>query len=123
MPEWVGTWTYETFSNSRVLAGVRGSFEVQPATASNHGPVGVHNVFHFAYADGTPYYPIGTTCYTWTHRPEAWEEMTLKTLAASPFNKLRMCVFPQEHCIAYMPPTRFSVRGGSSRLGFQTIQP
>lgn len=52
----------------------RGVFTVTPAKPGNHGPVRVKNTFHFAYADGTPYRPIGTTCYSWTHRPEAMED-------------------------------------------------
>ena len=41
---------------------------------ANHGPVRVRDTFHFAYADGTPYFPIGTTCYAWTHQGDALEE-------------------------------------------------
>ena len=33
------------------------------------GPVQVSGRHHFAYADGTPYFPFGTTCYAWTHQP------------------------------------------------------
>jgi hypothetical protein len=59
--------------------------------------VRVHNTFHFAYTDGTPFKQIGTTCYAWTHQEEALQEQTLATLAAGPFNKLRMCVFPKRY--------------------------
>ena len=44
---------------------------------------------------GTPYFPVGTTCYAWTHQPAPVEEQTLATLKAAPFNKLRMCVLPK----------------------------
>ena len=115
MPEWTGPWRYQTESNIPALEGRSGTFTVRPASPGNHGPVGVRHTFHFGYADGTPCRPIGTTSYTWAHRPESWEEQTLKTLAASPFNKLRMCVFPQDHCADYLPPTRFPFAGRPPR--------
>jgi hypothetical protein len=46
-----------------------GSFEVVPAAGNNRGPVGVREKYHFSYADGTPFYEIGTTCYAWAHQP------------------------------------------------------
>jgi len=59
--------------------------------------VRVRDRFHFAYADGTPYLPFGTTCYAWTHQPRATQERTLETLAQTGFNKLRMAVFPKDY--------------------------
>lgn len=94
MPEATGEWRYTTACNRPELDGKSGAFTVIAAGKGNHGPVRVHNTFHFAYADGTPYRQIGTTCYAWTHRPDEMEEQTLKSLAASPFSKVRMCVFP-----------------------------
>jgi hypothetical protein len=94
-PPTPGEWKYRTSSNAPALHDRTGAVTVASAKEGNHGPVVVKNGFHFAYADGTPYRPIGTTCYAWTSQPEALEEKTLKTLAASPFNKLRMCVFPK----------------------------
>ena len=52
---------------------------------------------HFAYQDGTPYHPVGTTCYVWNHQGDALEEQTLATLKSAPFNKMRMCVFPKHY--------------------------
>ncbi|HOK94969.1 MAG TPA: DUF5605 domain-containing protein [Anaerohalosphaeraceae bacterium] len=97
MPDRQGIWTYTTKSSCTVLDGKTGTIEAAPPAANNHGPVRVANTFHFAYADGTPYRPFGTTCYAWTHQTEALEEQTLQTLAAAPFNKLRMCVFPKRY--------------------------
>ena len=37
---------------------------------------------HVAYAHGTPYWQLGTTCHEWTDQPEPWQEPTLRTLAA-----------------------------------------
>jgi hypothetical protein len=111
MPDALGDWHYRTSSNIPSLEGLRGTFTAGPPSAGNHGPVRVHNMYHFAYADGTPFRPIGTTCYTWIHRTEELQEQTLKTLAQAPFNKLRMCVFPQDHASDFMPPTLFPFVG------------
>lgn len=95
MPEATGTWRYETKSSRWELTGKLGSFTVTPATKGNHGPVRVHNTFHFAYSDGTPFKQIGTTIYNWLDTPEDVQEQTLKTLAGAPFNKARMLLTPQ----------------------------
>jgi len=97
MPDTEGTWSYATHSNCGVLDGITGEFMCTRPSAGNHGPVRVHNTYHFAYADGTPYVPIGTTCYAWIHQGDDLEESTLATLRTSPFNKLRMCVFPKHY--------------------------
>ena len=95
MPDTPGVWHYETRANRWPLTKHLGTFTVTPATGNHHGPVRVRDTYHFAYADGTPYYPFGTTCYNWLQAPDDWQELTLKTLASSPFNKVRFLVFPQ----------------------------
>jgi hypothetical protein len=95
MPDKVGAWTCTTSSNVRDLDGVSGEFVCTEPALGNHGPVKVRNGYHFAYADGTAYCPVGTTCYAWIHQGDELETQTLATLKASPFNKLRMCVFPK----------------------------
>ncbi|MCB0130770.1 MAG: DUF5060 domain-containing protein [Caldilineaceae bacterium] len=97
MPDTPGEWTYVTKSNVDALNGQTGSFICTPAGENNHGPVYVHNQFHFAYTDGTPFYSFGTTCYAWAHQGDALEEQTLETLKDAPFNKMRMCVFPKDY--------------------------
>ena len=94
-PGATGDWRYETKSNRWDLTGKLGKFTATAPGKGNHGPVRVHNTFHFAYADGTPYKQIGTTIYNWTDTPEEVHEETLRTLAAAPFNKARMLVTPQ----------------------------
>ncbi len=96
-PETTGEWRYTTTSNRPALHGQSGTVAVTAARAGNHGPVRVAHTYHFAYADGTPYRQLGTTSYSWLHQTPARQEQTLRTLAASPFNKIRMCVFPQNH--------------------------
>ena len=97
MPEAEGEWRFETRSATPALNGQTGSFTVTPPSEGNHGPVRVRNKFHFAYADGTPFLSFGTTCYAWTHQPEAEQEKTLKTLSGTRFNKIRMGVFPKDY--------------------------
>ncbi len=94
MPDRPGNWRFRTTSNARELDGKTGTFAALPASPHNHGPVAVANTFHFAYADGAPYFPFGTTSYAWTHQSDVQCALTLKTLAAAPFNKLRFAVFP-----------------------------
>ena len=107
MPKEEGTWRFETWSNARSLRGVQGEVQVGPAAPTQHGPVGVSDQFHFAHADGARCVPVGTTAYAWTSQPEELQERTLVTLASSPFNKLRMCVFPKHYLFNSNEPTRF----------------
>ena len=102
-----GQWRYETQSSRPELSGKTGSCTAGPPTANNHGPVQVFKTFYLRYADGTPYHQFGTTCYAWTHQTEAMQEQTLKTLAASPFNKIRFCVFPKSYTYNQNDPERF----------------
>lgn len=95
MPDAQGRWRYETRANRWELTGKTGEFTVTPPGPRNHGPVRVHNTFHFAYADGTPFKQIGTTIYNWVDTPEELQAETLRTLAASPFNKARMLITQQ----------------------------
>jgi hypothetical protein len=97
MPDAEGAWQYVTHSNRDELDSKAGSLSCEGPADGSHGPVRVRNDFHFAYADGTPYFPFGTTCYAWTHQPEAMQQQTLETLAATRFNKLRMGVFPKHY--------------------------
>lgn len=97
MPSSEGSWKYVTASNSAQLNGRTGSFLVVAASRRNHGPVHVANTFHFAYADGLPFKEVGTTAYVWHLQTDALQEQTLKTLGASPFNKVRFCVFPKHY--------------------------
>jgi len=130
MPDAAGVWRYVTSSNSPALDGISGKFTCTDPSPGNHGPVHVAHTYHFAYADGTPYIQIGTTCYAWVHQGDTLEKQTLATLAKSPFNKLRMCVFPKDYLYNKNEPvyypfersetgefdfTRFNPRRGSGR--------
>lgn len=94
MPTAPGEWRYRTESNVPALAGRTGSLRCVVAM-TNHGPVGVRGTHAFRYADGTPYWPVGTTAYAWIHMPADVQQQTLASLEAARFNKLRMCVFQE----------------------------
>lgn len=111
MPEKQGEWHYVTASSSAELQGKTGAFTVTKPSPGNHGPVRVANTYHFAYADATPFKELGTTCYAWTHQTRELEEQTLQTLAAAPFNKLRMCVFPKRFTWVENEPLRYPFEG------------
>jgi hypothetical protein len=95
MPESTGMWSYATVSNIKILDNRKGQFECVLPSENNHGKVRVNNTYHFQYDDGTAYYPFGTTCYAWIHQEDSLQLQTLATLAQSPFNKIRMFVFPK----------------------------
>ena len=111
MPPKTGRWQYTTHSNATALDAKSGNFDVVAPSTRNHGPVRVRNTYHFAYADGTPCKPLGTTCYAWTSQSAELEEQTLKTLAASPFNKIRMCVFPKWYTWNKNEPPQYAFEG------------
>jgi hypothetical protein len=107
MPDVEGQWSYTTRSNCPALDGETGRFACTPAAPGNHGPMRVADGCRFAFADGTRYTCVGTTCYAWVHQPQDLQELTLRTLASSPFNKLRMCVFPKNFIYNQNEPERF----------------
>jgi len=107
MPDEPGLWTFETDSNIRELSGRAGTLECVAARSGNHGPVSVRDTFHFGYADGTPYFPFGTTSYAWVHQTEDMQKQTIQSLRTGPFNKIRMCIFPKWYQYNHGIPPRF----------------
>ena len=97
MPDREGNWQFVTHCDREELDGQEGEFECVAPAPGNHGPVNIRNTYHFCYADGTPHVSVGTTCYAWAHQGDELEERTLETLAAAPFSKMRMCVFPKDY--------------------------
>jgi Domain of unknown function (DUF5060)/Protein of unknown function (DUF4038)/PKD domain/Concanavalin A-like lectin/glucanases superfamily/Domain of unknown function (DUF5605) len=111
MPNAVGKWTYVIKSNCADLDGARGEFTCVAPGQGNHGPVRVHDTFRLAYADGTPHFSVGTTCYAWAHQGDKMEEQTLSTLKTAPFNKMRMCVFPKAYTYNSNEPEYYAYEG------------
>jgi len=124
MPEQQGEWAYTTSSNDAQLNGKTGKFLVGPPLANNHGPVRVKNAYHFAYADGTPFFPLGTTLYNWLNRDPDLERRTLNTLARNSFNKVRFLVFPKWMIFNHVEPPRFPyVRTADGRFDLDRFDP
>jgi len=123
-PPHQGEWKYTTTSAAPDLNAKTGSLIAVAPAASNHGPVRVYKTFHFAYADGTPYFQVGTTCYAWTNQPDDLQEQTLRTLSTSPFNKLRMCIFPKSFAYnANDPPNYPFIRNADGKFDFDRFDP
>jgi hypothetical protein len=119
MPDRVGRWEYVTSSSAPELDGHRGSFECLPPGPGNRGPVGVHGAHHFAYADGTRYDCIGTTCYHWTYESKEIQELTLDSLRSAPFDKVRMCLLPTDG----MRPERLPFAGTFGAVDVDRFDP
>jgi len=94
-PDAVGRWSFETTGSTKELVGSTGTFECMPAGTGNRGPVCTAHQYHFQYADGTPYFPFGTTCYSYGFIGDPLERPTLESLKAAGFNKVRMCLLPK----------------------------
>ncbi len=124
MPHKQGVWSYVTSGSSHELDGFNGKFVCAAPSGANHGMVKTAKQYHFAYEDGSPYYPFGTTCYAWIHQGEKLEEETLRTLAAAPFNKVRMCVFPKNYVGNNNEPEYFPFeKNEENRFDFTRFSP
>lgn len=104
LPAEVGTWKFVTRSNARSLDGLSGTIEVGSSDA--RGPVRADG-FHFSYSDGTPFIPLGTTAYAWTHQDDALQQQTLESLGKTSFSKLRMSLLPKHFLYNANEPDRF----------------
>jgi hypothetical protein len=123
MPDEPGNWTYLTKSNIKELDSKRGSFTCVLAAPGNHGPVKVRNTYDFGYADGTPFYPVGTTCYAWVHQPAELVKQTLATLANTSFNKIRMTVMPKNYDVYINNEPPYYPFEGSLEKGWDFSKP
>jgi hypothetical protein len=110
MPSIEGEYRYE-ISGSFAEKPQSGSFTVTPPKEGVHGRVRVADKYHFAYEDGTPFYPIGTTCYAWTHQTPEMQEQTIEELKKGYFNKIRFCVFPKHYVYNFREPQAYPYEG------------
>lgn len=104
MPFIEGLWRFSVKSNLKELNNYSGEFVCEEPYEGNHGPVKVCNTYHFCYSDGKPFLPFGTTLYAWIYQDEKVIRQTLESLKKSPFNKVRMCVFPKYFVYNTDPP-------------------
>jgi hypothetical protein len=94
MPSKEGIWNYKTQSNISALNGKKGKFNCTAPSVNNKGLVQVAEKYHFSYANGTAYYPVGTTLYCW--KLENYDE-TLRSLKGTGYNKVRYMPFPHKN--------------------------
>ena len=119
-PPHQGMWTFSTTSTSLpALHAHSGHIQVTGALSRGCPRASPGNV-GFAYPNGGKYSPIGTTCYAWLHQnalgasgkdPDEFEATTLRSLKASPFNKLRMTGFPKYYPFTHQEPRYYPFQG------------
>lgn len=122
MPDALGVWEFQIFSNNKKLNGKKGKFECLSPGDGNHGIVRAKGL-HFEYSDGTPYYPFGTTSYAWTHQGDSLGDITVQTLSTSPFNKIRMGLFPKRYRHNFNEPEYFAFQGEKGAFDFTRFNP
>ena len=109
MPSYEGKYTFVIRTSfSDACSGV---FYVEPAQENCHGPVRTCSTYHFAYEDGTPFYPLGTTAYVWHLQTDEMIKKTLASLEQSSFNKIRFCIFPKHYAYNLKEPREYPYEG------------
>ena len=103
LPERTGVCRWKTVG----ALSMSGQEECMPAEHGRHGRVKAVGT-HFEYADGTYYYPFGTTVYALAHQSDELVRKTLSSLKNSPFNKVRFCVFPKHYDFNHNEPPFFA---------------
>lgn len=94
MPDTPGVWTWKTTSSAPELNNRTGRLTCTPPKPGNHGPVTTAHQFHFEHADGTPYFPFGTTTYAFFFTNDDNAANSLAGMTGK-FNKTRACVLPK----------------------------
>ncbi|MDD2647249.1 MAG: DUF4038 domain-containing protein [Eubacteriales bacterium] len=112
MPSYPEEYKYEITGKS-LSAPVSGSFAAKPKVEGFHG-VARANGFHFAYSDGVPLRPLGTTAYAFALQPRERVEETFRSLESAPFNKIRFCVFPKHYIHNLKAPFAYPFVGSAA---------
>ncbi len=102
LPDEPGEYRYRTEG----IVSTSGKVDVEPALPGRHGMLHAEGSA-FAYADGTPFYPFGTTVYALAHQEKELIDTTIDSLAHAPFNKVRMCVFPKHYHYNHNEPDHY----------------
>lgn len=103
-----GLWTYEGKNGG---GSEKGAFLCVKGQKESRGVVRTSGTA-FADAAGRRFLPFGTTCYAWIYQPGEIRKQTLRSLAESPFNKVRMCLFPKDMIYNEEEPPFFPYRRG-----------
>ncbi|MBR3739329.1 MAG: DUF5605 domain-containing protein [Clostridia bacterium] len=102
LPERAGEYAWKV-SGAVSAAGKETCAPAQEA----HGPVRAVGT-RFAYADGTPFLPFGTTVYALASQDDDLVDRTIAALKKAPFNKIRMCVFPKHYDYNHNEPPSYA---------------
>lgn len=101
LPQKAGTWHW----NVKGGLCAEGEFTCD-CDPDLHGLVKAEGT-HFVHQDGTRFLPFGTTVYAMIHQPDELVAQTIATLSKSPFNKVRLCLFPKHYDMVTNEPPRF----------------
>jgi len=98
-----GLWHWHTNSTDAPWLVSSGALAVGAAEGGARGPVHAAGRV-FRYVSGEEYLLVGTTSYAWAHQNASMRAATLQAMRKSPFNKLRMTVFPKWYPYNYQEP-------------------
>ena len=104
LPEYAGEVTWKV--TGAVQSEGRTLYE--EAEAGGHGPVRAEGT-HFVYADGSWFYPFGTTVYGLVHQGEL-EETTMETLKMPPLIKIRFVYSRKSYMYNENEPVYYALR-------------
>lgn len=110
MPSYEGEYRYRIFGSFSDRE-YEGNFLAEKPSENNHGIVRAKDTWHFSYDDGTPFFPLGTTCYVWHLQSEQLKAQTLQSLKNFAFNKIRFCVFPKHFDYNLCDPPLYPFEG------------
>jgi len=124
MPTQMGKWTFRIRSKDPQLNGATGNFVVVAPAPGDRGPVSPAKTYHFNYADGTPYFLLGTTSYNWLNRDAQLQDQTLASLGRSGFTKIRFGLFPKWYKFNRVDPPAFPYqRNADGSFDFERFNP
>lgn len=103
LPKKPGSYTWHVSG----AAQASGSAVCVPADETHHGMVTADGTA-FRFEDGALFHPFGTTVYALISQTDELIETTMDTLSKSPFNKVRMCVFPKSYDFNHNEPTYYA---------------
>lgn len=124
-PSEEGTWSY-LLRGEGVELSQRGRFMCTPA--QGQGFIGIHpnNPYVFAYSDGSPYFPMGDTCYGLFDDSPITAELRakyLKTRREQNFNFVRLSVGHSPHRAAAEPGKYWAFGGTPDRPDLDRYNP
>ena len=105
LPEQEGHYTWQVTG----AVSAKGEADCDRADSLHHGMVRATGT-HFTLEDGSAFYPFGTTVYALANQSDELVGETIRTMKNSPFNKVRMCVFPKHYVYNHNEPLFYMFR-------------